>query len=186
MHTTSPSLLEKLFLDERDSAWVRFVDLYTPLLFKWAHAWSLDDHQTNDVVQQVFLVCLKELPRFQRRRTGSFRHWLHTVLDHQCRAILRKSEPAGTLDEELRDESSDNSADGQMETEYCSYLAHRALQLMKSDFEEQTWQAFWKHRVEELPAAEVARQLNTTAGAVRVASSRVLARLRTELQGLLD
>src|SRR5262249_60322784 len=60
-------------------------------------------------------------------------------------------------------------------------LFRRALELIQQEFAERTWQAFWRTAVEGRPAAEVAAELSMSPGAVRVAKSRVLQRLREEL-----
>jgi RNA polymerase sigma-70 factor (ECF subfamily) len=60
-------------------------------------------------------------------------------------------------------------------------LVQRALSLLKTDFEERTWKAFWRTAVDGLPAAQVAEELGMTAAAVRKSKSRVLQRLREEL-----
>jgi RNA polymerase sigma-70 factor (ECF subfamily) len=49
------------------------------------------------------------------------------------------------------------------------------------EFEERTWQAFWRTAVDGRSAADVGAELGMTPGAVRVAKSRVLHRLREEL-----
>ena len=60
-------------------------------------------------------------------------------------------------------------------------LFGRALDLIRGEFEERTWQAFWLTAVEGRAAGEVALELGMSPGAVRVAKSRVLRRLREEL-----
>ena len=55
---------------------------------------------------------------------------------------------------------------------------------MRGHFQETTWQAFWRTAVEGEPAAEAARALGLSVGAVYVAKSRVLARLREQVQEL--
>ena len=57
---------------------------------------------------------------------------------------------------------------------------------MKTEFQPTTWQACWEHVVTGRPAAAVAQQLGITVNAVYLAKSRVLRRLRQELEGLLD
>jgi len=63
-------------------------------------------------------------------------------------------------------------------------LARRAVALMQTDFEERTWRAFWLAAVEHQPPASVAEQLGMSTAAVYMAKSRVLRRLREELDGL--
>ena len=65
-----------------------------------------------------------------------------------------------------------------------SELAQRALTLMQQDFEERTWQAFWKTAVEQKTAPHAAEELGISVAAVYMAKSRVLRRLREELDGL--
>ena len=55
---------------------------------------------------------------------------------------------------------------------------------MQQDFEPATWQAFWKTAVEQKAAREAAAELNTSIAAVYMAKSRVLRRLREELDGM--
>ena len=57
------------------------------------------------------------------------------------------------------------------------------MQLVRGDFEEKTWQAFWRLAVEGHSAAEIAEDLQMTDAAVRQSKYRVLCRLRDELHG---
>ena len=56
---------------------------------------------------------------------------------------------------------------------------------VKHEFQPNTWQAFWGTAVEGEPAAEVGKELKMSPGAVYVAKSRVLARLRDEVQAMI-
>ncbi len=60
-------------------------------------------------------------------------------------------------------------------------LFRRALASIRGEFEPRTWQAFWLTTIEGRCAKDVASDLAMTAGAVRVAKSRILQRLRDEL-----
>jgi RNA polymerase sigma-70 factor (ECF subfamily) len=61
------------------------------------------------------------------------------------------------------------------------HLHDRALELVRSQFEDKTWQAFWRCAVDGQSPAEVSQALGMTQVAVRKAKSRVLHRLRDEL-----
>jgi RNA polymerase sigma-70 factor (ECF subfamily) len=63
-------------------------------------------------------------------------------------------------------------------------LFRRGLELIRREFEHRTWQAFWRTAVDGRAAADVAAELGMSPGAVRVAKSRVLQRLRSELGDL--
>jgi RNA polymerase sigma-70 factor, ECF subfamily len=72
------------------------------------------------------------------------------------------------------------------EAEYQSFLVNRALELMRSEFREDTWRACWLLVVDERKASEVARELGLSLNSVYLAKSRVLSRLREELAGLIE
>jgi RNA polymerase sigma-70 factor (ECF subfamily) len=60
------------------------------------------------------------------------------------------------------------------------------MELVKSQFEPTTWQAFRRTVLDGAKAATVAVELNMSANAVLLAKSRVLSRLRQEMAGLTD
>jgi RNA polymerase sigma-70 factor (ECF subfamily) len=55
---------------------------------------------------------------------------------------------------------------------------------MQAEFQPSRWKACWEYTVGGKPAAQVAHELGISIGAVYMAKSRVLSRLRTELEGL--
>jgi RNA polymerase sigma-70 factor (ECF subfamily) len=186
MSTTSASLLERLRLPGGgdQSAWARFVQLYTPLLFYWTRRLGLQTQDAADLVQEVFVVLVKKLPEFRYDRDRSFRAWLRTVLFSQWRVMLRRKVPAPA--EGMDDLPGPDQPDGLEAAEYRQLLAARAVRLMQADFQPATWRAFWECVVNERPPAEVAAELGLTVRSVYLGKGRVLRRLRQELQGLLD
>lgn len=63
---------------------------------------------------------------------------------------------------------------------------HRAVELVRAEFEAATWQAFWRVAVDGQRSADVAEELGMTLHAVYKAKSRVLRRVRQELAELED
>ena len=57
----------------------------------------------------------------------------------------------------------------------------RALESIRGEFHERTWQAFWGVVIDGRTASDVAADLAMKPGTVRVSKSRVLLRLRREL-----
>jgi len=179
---TSASLLERLRSPE-PQAWQRFVELYTPLLFSFARRLGFGNADAADLVQDVFLALIQELPRFQYDGGKSFRAWLWTLMRNRAASLRRaRVAQAGPLPEI---ETAD-AVDEICESEYRQALVGRALEIMRRDFEPATWKACWIHVVSGRTAQEVATEFGTTPGAVYAAKFRVLARLRHELQDLLD
>ncbi|WP_235909028.1 hypothetical protein [Roseiconus nitratireducens] len=56
-----------------------------------------------------------------------------------------------------------------------------AAEKVRERVSETTWQCFWRTTGENQPVKKVAEQLGSTAGAVRVARCRVLAKIREEI-----
>jgi RNA polymerase sigma-70 factor (ECF subfamily) len=188
MNTTSPSLLERLRQPDEEESWSRFVKLYTPLLFSWARRIGLQEPDAADLVQDVLTVLVQKLPEFRYDQSKSFRGWLHTLTLNRWRELRRRSPAAPAVGgaanlDELPCPANDEAF---WEQEYRQHLVGRALQLMQADFQPTTWKACWEFVVSGRPAAEVAAELGVTLDVVYSAKSRVLRRLRQELEGLLD
>jgi len=55
---------------------------------------------------------------------------------------------------------------------------------IRSEFQESTWQAFWRSTIDERDGKAVAESLGLSVGAVYVAKSRVIARLKEEIRSV--
>ena len=184
MHTTAVSLLERLRQPSAAAAWERFVRLYTTLLLHWARRLGLQDNDAADLVQDVLMVLVRKMPEFQYQPGRTFRGWMRTVLMNKWRDRPHRGAPA-PLDSNIEPQAPMDN-DALEEREYRLYVLGRALQLMADDFEPTTWQACWETVVCGRPAKDVADELGLSINAVYLAKSRALARLRRDLEGLLD
>ena len=81
-------------------------------------------------------------------------------------------------------EQESESLSGDGDRQALGSLMDRALQVVRAEFEDCTWKAFWRVTVEGCDTAAVAADLGITAGAVRQAKSRVLRRRAHELGDL--
>jgi len=186
MPDTSASLLERLRAPGAEDAWSRFVDLYSPLLYHWAHRAGLSNPDASDLVQDVFVILLRKLPDFEYDASKGFRSWLRTVTLNRWREIRRRRQISPTGGDQTLDDFEAPAGDEPFwEAEYRQYLARRLLEVMRDEFEPATWQACWECAVNGRAAADVGRELGLSPGAVRAAKCRVLSRLRRELDGLL-
>jgi RNA polymerase sigma-70 factor (ECF subfamily) len=186
MLTTSIHLLERVRHREDQAAWERFVALYSPLLLRWGRRAGLPLRDASDLVQEVLVLLLQELPSFHYEpQQGRFRDWLKTVAVRRMSDYQKRWNPAVPSGQSL---SEVMAADDEpfWQTEYRKYLARRALELMRKDFSEPVWQACWDMTVDGRSAADVSRTLGMSEASVYAAKSRVLRRLREEMQGLLD
>ncbi len=188
MDTTNISLLERLKLVDDQGAWSRFVNLYTPLLYTWARQTGMQEADAGDLVQDVFAQLVQKMPSFSYDRAKSFRGWLRTLTvnkwrDRRRRLAVRAREVTGVFSLDMAEPAPQGAFS---EVEYREYLAARALELIQAEFQEKTWRAFWEFAVLGHSAAEVSRLLGISENAVFLAKSRVLRRLRQELEGLID
>jgi RNA polymerase sigma-70 factor (ECF subfamily) len=187
MLSTSPSLLERLRQPGDQKAWQRFTELYTPLLYAQACRLERRPEDAADLVQEVFVLLLEKLPSFHYDPKQSFRAWLRTLLLNKWRDRCRRRQPGAQdpLDSGLADPGVDPAVQIE-EAEYRDYLIQQALRVMQTEFPESTWKACCKYLLEGQPAEQVAAELRLSVGSVYAAKSKVLARLRQELHGLLD
>jgi len=193
INPTSPSLIIRARKLDK-SAWERLSRLYTPLVWQWTRKAQLQNYDAADVVQEVFHAVAKSISKFESGDDlPPFRAWLwgitrHKILDH-FRKLTKQPNAAGGTNAHLRimqlaeeDEIEDCSSTNAVTDK--DGLAYRALQLMKTDFKEKTWQVFWRVTIEEESPADVAKDLCISVSSVYTAKSRVLSHLRRELAGL--
>ncbi len=190
--SVASSLLVRL-RDRNDAAWQRLTGLFGPVVYSWCRRQGLQPEDAADVQQEVFCAVARTIAQFRRDRPGdSFRGWLWTITRNKLRDHWRRRqaqpEAAGgtTAQQRLLQLAEAESANSAPDAGAEGSLFRRVLELIRAEFEERTWQAFWSVAVEEQTPAEVAAALGMSTGAVYVAKSRVLRRLRDELGELLD
>jgi RNA polymerase sigma-70 factor (ECF subfamily) len=189
---TSRSLLDRVKTDD-PAAWDRLVSLYAPLVLHWCRRRDLQEQDTADIFQEVFLAVARHLSSFRKEKAGdTFRGWLRTITENKVRDHFRRlgREPGGVggtdAQRQFAQLPAPSAEDSAAEERADQGLFRRALDLIRGEFEERTWQAFWRTAVEGRTAREVADELAMSPGAVRVAKCRVLQRLREELGDLLE
>jgi RNA polymerase sigma-70 factor, ECF subfamily len=186
---TSVSLLQKAQANDQD-AWRRLVHLYRPLVIFWLGRGGVRDADADDVAQEVFQAAAAGLSGFRRDRPGdTFRGWLrgitrNLVLLHYRRAG-RQPQATGGSDAFARMQEIPSPADDTDDPpEEVGNLYRRALEMVRVEFEERTWRAFWLTVVEGRSPLVVAPELGVTPAAVRQSKSRVLRRLKEEVGDL--
>jgi RNA polymerase sigma-70 factor (ECF subfamily) len=193
MIPTSASLLGQLCKGQ-DAAWQRLVDLYTPLIRGWLNRHSVPAHEADDLVQEVLAVVLRRLPDFQHnQRTGAFRAWLRTITVNCVRDFwksnrIRPKAPGGSDFGSYLDQLSDSAhpLSQAWDREHDLYVTRRLLDMIKPQFEPQTWLAFQRVALEEVAPQQVATELGISVNAVFIAKSRVLSRLRELAEGMVE
>lgn len=184
MVTTSVTLLDR-FRDPADAeAWASFVDMYAAIITKWVQSSRVANQDVADVVQEVFVTLARTLPDFEYDAQRSFGAWLRVVTRNCCHRFLSRQRPHASLDTDNVAHEDTDVMTAVDETEYRQHVAQKALRMMQAEFEFATWKACWESVVEDRSAKEVADELGLSVNAVYVAKSRVLRRLRDQLDGV--
>jgi RNA polymerase sigma-70 factor (ECF subfamily) len=190
--TTRLSLLVRL-RDRRDAeAWADFVAVYAPLVYGLARRQGLQDADAADLTQDVLRAVVSAAPRFAYDPgKGSFRGWLFTVARNRIRKLgqaRRRQELTACADahKALEEEPAPPEEDPHWEREYREHLFAWAAEKVRPTFRPATWQAFWQTAVENRDPQAVGTDLGMTVGAVYIARSRVLARIRDQIRAAQD
>jgi RNA polymerase sigma-70 factor (ECF subfamily) len=194
MSETSFSLLNRLRLQPDAESWRRLVELYTPLIQGWLRRHAVPAADADDLTQDVMAVVVRELPHFNHnQQRGAFRNWLRTITVNRLRVLWRsrQTRPQATGDsdflkmlDELEDPKSRMSE--LWDQQHDQHVARRLMELVQPHFEASTWRAFRRVVLDGAKAAVVAEELGVSVNAVLLAKSRVLSRLRQEMEGLTD
>jgi RNA polymerase sigma-70 factor (ECF subfamily) len=192
---TSASLLVRI-RDGRDhEAWRQFVELYAPLVYGFARKRGLQDADAADIMQDVLRSVAGAAGRLNYDPArGSFRGWLYTVarnkvfnfLDAGRHRLGRGSGDTGVREKLEALPEPESGLAASWEEEYERTLADVAMRRVRAEVQPATWQAFWQTAVEGRSARDAGEAVGLSAGAVYVARSRVLARLKEEVQRLRE
>jgi RNA polymerase sigma-70 factor (ECF subfamily) len=190
---TSASLLVRIRDGRDQDAWRLFVQLYAPVVYGFARQRGLGDADAALVMQDVLRSVAGAGNRLNHDPTrGSFRGWLYTIARNKVFDFLdagrhrpgRDGGDTGAHEKvEAQPEPEWNLA-AAWDEEYDRNLAAVALRRVQGQVQEATWQAFWRTAALGQSAREAGDALGMTPGAVHVARSRVLARIKDELRQL--
>jgi len=176
-------------------AWCQFVGIYSALIYSRCRRRGVSETDSADLVQNVLVRVFKSIGSFRRDQLGQgLRRWLKTIARNVISDYFRdaaiaqhgisQGDVAGLI---ANLEAPNEGSISDLNTEPASILMLRpVLEAIKIDYEDKTWQAFWRTAVDAEPTADVAADLGVSQGTVRQARYKILKRLRDELQELED
>ena len=190
---TRPSLLVRI-KDHRDrQAWGQFVEIYAPLVYETARRRGLQDSDAADLTQEVLRSVAGAVARLDYDPgKGTFRGWLYTVTRNALNTFFEAQQrvPRASGDSAvqawLEEQPARDDGSAIWDQDYQRRLLAYAAEQVRASFEDATWQAFWQTAVEGKPGKAVAASLGMTVGAVYIAKSRVLSRIKEQVRQLLD
>ena len=141
MNPTSVSLLDRIKAARPDASdWKSMQDIYLPLIQHWLGRIPDLGEEAADLAQEVFVVVIRETPRFQRQREGSFRAWLRQVTVNKVRSHRKQRYRRPALGHDLTDGFLDQMADHNSELarecdrEHDEHVVHKLLSVIQPDF----------------------------------------------------
>lgn len=190
---TRASLLVRLRDPNDADAWKEFLRLYASVIYGFARKRGLQDADAADLMQEVLRSVAGAVGRLDYdSRRGTFRGWLYAITRNKVYNFLeararhgRGSGDSNThrrLEEQPGREAENDDWDREYERKAFAWAADR----VQTEFQPSTWQAFWQTAVDGQNAKDVGKRLGLSPGAVYVAKSRVLARLKEEISQLSE
>jgi RNA polymerase sigma-70 factor (ECF subfamily) len=194
--TAAPSTRASLLLRLRDPqdhrAWVEFVTLYEPVIYRLLRRHGLQDSDAREIMQELFLAVSGNIDRWDpARERGSFRGWLrrvtrNLVINWLKRRDRRVAATGGSDMLAMLDllPAAEEPASAEFDHELRRAMFQRAADQVRTEVQPATWAAFWETSIAGKSPADAAGKLGMTLGAIRVARCRVLARLRARVNEL--
>lgn len=191
MHSTNDtreSLILRLPSQSDALAWQEFTAIYEPMIYRFARKRGLQDADARELVQNVLVAVARAVERWQPdTEKGRFRSWLFRIARNQLINMVqqrRLDAACGGTDEWISIGQIDSPSNGhsQQLADYRRELFRIAAAHVRDCFHETTWEAFWRTSVLEEACETVAHELNISIGAVYIARSRVIHRLKQVIQ----
>jgi RNA polymerase sigma-70 factor (ECF subfamily) len=189
---TPLSLLERMRAHD-PQAWRRLIELYQSLVLFWCNKAGLRAQDAEDVAQEVFAAAATGFDHFRHDRPGdTLRGWLRVITRNQILLHFRRNhgrpqgEGGSDAWQNLQEVADPLPGPWQDETAEMSKVYQRALEQVRCEFEERTWQAFWAITIDGRLPQTLTEELGMSIGTLRQAKLRVLRRLRQEIGDLLD
>jgi RNA polymerase sigma-70 factor, ECF subfamily len=186
---TRQSLLLRMKAAHDEDAWSQFVAIYRPVVYRLARQRGLQDADADDLAQRVMLAVRRAIGRWDADPAkGRFRSWLARIAQNATINSLTRRPPdaavggtsiIGLLEEQPEP---DHGAQESLQCEYRRGLFRWAAQRIRPEFSRETWNAFWLTTVDGMQIEEAGRALGKTLGAVYAARSRVMRRLKDEIE----
>ena len=158
-------------------------DAHPPLL---RYLWLGD--AAEDVASEVWLEVARKLGRF-RGSEPAFRGWLFTLAHRRLCDWFdsRQRRERGSGDSamvQLLYDQPERADQKHWEEDLEREAFARAAEKIRPIFSETTWQAFWQTAIEGKSGKDVAQELGLSVGAVYLAKSRVMVRLKAQVAEL--
>ena len=188
----TPETRESLLLRVRDpedqAAWHEFVEIYRPVILRLARQKGMQEADADDVAQQVLIAIAKAVEqRPHDSKRAKFRTWLNRIAYNAILNVLTRARPdRGSGDSAMivvlnQFESHNGSDSDLLRLEHRREVFRWAVRQVHKEFQQATWEAFWRNAIEGRTVETVAQELAKNRGAVYAARSRVMRRIQEKV-----
>ena len=189
---TRHSLIVRLKDQRDDLAWTEFVCAYEPFLMRLVRKQGTPVRHVADVSQQLLIAIARSVDGWKPDgKVASFRRWLgrvarNVVIKFMMRERKQVTGQGGSDFLTLTEEMPDASIDAQQAKRYEQELILWAAELVRVEFRETSWRAFWETQIDGRSVADVSEELGVSTGSIYMSRSRIFARIRSHFEEVLD
>lgn len=180
-YNTRVTLIQRLKEDDNSSDWKVFTEVYQKYLYVVVRNLGMSHHDSEEVVQSVFTKVWSRLPNFEYLPTkGRFRHWLCSIARNLAYDRMRSRNAVNRMKDGLKQEvvepEKEHYASPELayavDKEWKNYLANKALEEAKNEFNELAINAF-NLSVKTKSVGDIAVELNIAENTVYVYCKKV-------------
>jgi RNA polymerase sigma factor (sigma-70 family) len=162
--------------------WEEFYAIYNKVLLGLARHCGMGHANAEDVVQDVWLSAVADLPRLQSGKNSSPRAWLFKVVRNKAVELLRKNRRShcrSVAGEELeRHPAAADDPEAHLQQLWRSELVAAALARLRSDDDPLGCEIIHLQFVEGRKSADVTKRLGMTLEQVRTRRKRLFEKIR--------
>lgn len=187
---TRETLLIRLRNSEDQASWKEFVDLYTPLIYRYCQKREITHSDAADISQNVMRKVAGALQNFQYDpEKGKFKAWLFTTVRHSIIDFyrLKARQPIAESTArliQLMDCSPNQNECDTWEQDYQRQMLAWAMEKIKPEFSQRIWGVFENTALKGQRSVDVAKEVGMSENAIAVAKHRVSKRLKEKIEGV--
>lgn len=186
---TRITLIQRLQYGGDDAAWLEFATIYRPVIVRLALRRQLQPADAEDLAQQVLLAVSRNIHKWKYDSARArFRTWLQTVIRNAAMNALsrkpRDQAAGGTTAVQQLSQHPVREELNWFDTEWRQETFRWAAAQVRAEFEPETWTAFWETAVVGASAKDAAQKIGKTIGAVYIARTRVMQRIKQKIAEL--
>ncbi len=192
MIDTSESLLDRLKVDDAQDAWKEFYHLYWGAILRYGRKLGLNQHQSEEVLQETMVTLMRLLPTFAYdRNKGRFRNFLLTIVHRKALAAHRRKARTQEVEWDEADAGhstspfpNETSLEKEAILRWQEALVEEAIRRVRESgrLDEHTYAVFEAYAIQRRPVEDVAREFGMKENVVYQIRYRILQRVQAEVE----